>query len=66
MMGEASMYALATSILPRFAKAVGAPGDDMSAATLFTDSSLRTSVWVFSDACKPELHFRAAAGRRRK
>ena len=62
MMSEANMYALATSVLPRFAKAVGASGGDMSAASLFTDASHRTAVWIFSDACKPELHVCAAAG----
>ena len=59
MMREANMYALAASVLPRFAKALGASGGDMSAATV---ASHRTAVWIFSDICKPELHVCAAAG----
>jgi hypothetical protein len=62
IMRESNMYVLATSILPRFAKTVGSPSGDMTASAIFTNASLRSSLWSFSSGCKPELHVRAAAG----
>ncbi len=62
MGAESRFYALASSVLPSFVEAIGAPEGDMTADALLTTSSLGTPVWTFSPKSKPELHVRAAAG----
>lgn len=60
IMREKAFYAAAVEHLPACAERFGGASGDVSAATLFTTASLRTSAWVFASDCKPELHARGA------
>lgn len=58
LMAETSFYELAVSALPAHIRAGAAQA---SALSVFGAGALRTSRWVFSGACKPELATAAAA-----
>ena len=62
MMQERACYALAEQHLPAFAERVGESGGDVTASALLSAAALRTAVWDFAPACKPELHVRSRGG----
>ena len=62
MMVDANVYALAASVLPSFASAVGSAAGDVTATALFSKASLCTSAWIFPPGCKPELHVCGGGG----